>query len=145
MVATALVRTFLDTTILTYAFDDSEPLKQARSQELLDTIPFDSIVLSGQVLGEFYWTSTRKIPMPLTASEARDVVSWLSSFVIVPIDQYLARGAIDLGESAKIAYWDALIIKAAASMSCERVLTEDLNHGQVIDGVQIVNPFLELP
>lgn len=139
---TSLGRTFFDTNVLIYAFDDKAPAKQERAQQLLSDIPVDAIVLSGQVLGEFYWAALRKLA--LTSDQARSVIDWLSSFHIVPVGRNLVRGAIDLSTSARIAYWDALIVKAAATASCHRVLTEDLNHLQVIDGVQVVNPFRDV-
>ena len=74
--------------------------------------------------------------------EARAALGWLSGLTVVPIDRDLVLGAIDLTERASIAYWDALIVRAAASAGCRRLLTEDLNHGQVIDGVRVENPFL---
>ena len=144
MRATTPGRTFFDTNILVYAVDDTAPAKQQRAQGLLDGTPAAHIVLSGQVLGEFYWNVTRKISIPLTAAEARAGVDWLANFLVVPIERSTVREAIALAESVGIAYWDALIVKAASTASCERVLTEDLNHSQVIDGVRIENPFLDL-
>lgn len=143
MVATTLGRTFFDSNVLVYAFDDSAPAKQKQAQELLNGVPIDSLVLSTQVLGEFYWTATRKIPAPLTRAEARSVVNWLSDFLIIPIEKGIVLEALALCESAQIAYWDALIVAAAKSAGCTRILSGDLNHGQVIDGVRIENPFLD--
>ncbi len=143
MDASARSRTFFDTNVLVYAFDDSEPAKQQRAAELLVEFA-GSIVLSSQVLGEFYWVTTRKMATPLAANAAREAVSRMSRLFIVPVDSDLVENAIRLGESASLAYWDALIVKAASTSGCHRLLTEDLNHGQVIDGVQIENPFLGL-
>lgn len=142
--ASTLGKTFFDTNVLVYAFDDTNPAKQTRAQELLSDIPVDSIVVSGQVLSEFYWITTRRIQRPLSPSEALAVIGWLAEYSVVPIDGHLVGRAIELSESAGIAYWDALIVSAAASMSCERVLTEDLNHSQLIDSVKIENPFIGL-
>jgi predicted nucleic acid-binding protein len=41
-----------------------------------------------------------------------------------------------------IKFWDALIIAAASAANCFEVLTEDLNEGQIIAGVRVVNPFM---
>jgi predicted nucleic acid-binding protein len=135
-------RAFFDTNVLVYAFDTEEPEKQAVAQRLIAETPL--IVLSAQVLGEFYWTATRKLSQPLPADSARALVEWFSYMTVVPLDHKLVRSAIFLGNSASIAYWDALIIKAASSAGCRSLLTEDLSHGQVIDGVRIENPFAGL-
>lgn len=135
-------RAFFDTNILVYAFDTEEPEKQAIAQRLVAETPL--IVLSAQVLGEFYWTATRKLPQPLPRDQARSVVEWFSYMTVVAINDDLVRSAIALSDLASIAYWDALIVKAASSSGCSLLLTEDLNHGQVIDGVRIENPFLQL-
>ena len=44
---------------------------------------------------------------------------------------------------ASLSYWDAALLSAAVKGRCEILLTEDLNHGQTIAGVKIVNPFRE--
>jgi predicted nucleic acid-binding protein len=79
----------------------------------------------------------------LAYDEARAAIAWLSRLIVIPIDTDMVLAAIELGHSASIAYWDALIVGAAASAGCRRVLTEDLNHGQIIDGVRVENPFIK--
>lgn len=140
MDATAVSRTFFDTNVILYAFDHRDPAKQARAASLLTELA-GSIVISGQVLGEFYWIATRKLG--LAYDEARAAIAWLSRLIVIPIDTDMVLAAIELGHSASIAYWDALIVGAAASAGCRRVLTEDLNHGQIIDGVRVENPFIK--
>jgi predicted nucleic acid-binding protein len=49
--------------------------------------------------------------------------------------------ASSLAEDHRLSFWDAMIIRSATELRCERLLTEDLNHGQIIAGVEIVNPF----
>ena len=141
MDASARGNAFFDTNVLVYGFDERDPAKQERAANLL-TEYAGSIVVSSQVLSEFYWTVTRKLPSPLTAAEARSAIGSLSRFIVVPIDRDLVHAAIELADSASIAYWDALIVRAASSMACRRLLTEDLNHGQIIDSVRVENPFL---
>jgi predicted nucleic acid-binding protein len=140
--ASANGRTFLDSNILVYAFDRRDTRKQGQAVSLLQQSSAATVAISAQVLGEFYWTVTRKLPVPLTFEAARAAVLSLARLRVVAIDQDLVHDAIDLSRSASIAYWDALIVKAAASAGCRRLLTEDLNHGQVIDGVRVENPFL---
>ena len=54
----------------------------------------------------------------------------------------LVLGAIDLTRLVSLSFWDALIVEAARSAACELLLSEDLQHGQVIAGVRVINPFL---
>lgn len=94
------------------------------------------------MLQEFYVTATRKIVHPLTHEEGARAVDRLARFEVVPHDTSLVHSAIELRERADITLWDALIVSAASTAGCERILTEDLNDGQLIDGVRIENPFL---
>jgi predicted nucleic acid-binding protein len=83
---------------------------------------------------------TRKAGVP--QSNARAQIIRLSKLNTVLIDYEIILGAIDLHIIHQIAFWDALIIKSAAVAGCRRLYTEDLNHGQVIEGVLFQNPFL---
>ena len=141
MDASARAKTFFDTNVLVYAYDFRDPAKQQRAATLLRENA-GNIVISTQVLGEFYWTVTRKLRSPLTPGDARTAVDSLSRTMVMPLDKETVWEAVNLGISETIAYWDALIVKAASVAGCARLFTEDLNHGQVIDGVRIENPFL---
>lgn len=99
------------------------------------------MVLSTQVLTEFYVTATRKLAVPLTHEEAAVAVDRLARFEVVGHDASLVQGAIQLRTNVAISLWDALIVRAAAAAGCERLLTEDLNAGQRIAGVLVENPF----
>jgi predicted nucleic acid-binding protein len=136
------LRTFVDTNVLVYAVDEDEPVRHDRARELLDEVDPGTLVVSAQVLGEFYVTATRKLTRPLTAADAARRVAQFATLTVVPLDTRLVATAIDLSTTAQISYWDALILAAAASAGCERVLTEDLQDGQTIAGVRIENPFL---
>lgn len=131
---------FLDTNVLVYAFDQSEPAKRAIAIEIIagEMGPY---TVSAQVLNEFYWTATRKLQPPLSTETAEQVVEKLSSGYVVPIDALLVRQAIKLVEEARLPLWDAGIVAAARRAGADKLLTEDLNHGLVIDGVTIHNPF----
>ncbi len=136
-------RAFLDTNVLVYIFDHDEPEKAMRSKDLLERAKPDDLVLSAQVLGEFYVTVTRKLRRPLDAESAGQAVDWLSQLKVVSIDSALVKAAGEISRSSQISYWDGLIVASAASCGCQRLLTEDLNDGQVIAGVKIENPFLQ--
>jgi predicted nucleic acid-binding protein len=57
----------------------------------------------------------------------------------------LFRAAVDVHGRFQLSYWDAAIITAAKQMGCPTLYSEDLNHGQIYDGVTVVNPFIGLP
>ena len=134
-------RAFLDTNVLVYVFDHDEPEKAQRAKDLLEQAKPDELALSAQVLGEFYVTVTRKLRRPLDADLATQAVDWLSLLKVISLDSALVKDAIQISRSSQLSYWDGLIVASAASCGCERLLTEDLNDGQVIAGVRIENPF----
>lgn len=136
-------RIFLDSNVLAYCDDPREPAKQRRAVEVLaDLAGADRAVLSTQVLKEYFVTATRKLHIPAEAARAR--VAVLARLDVVIIRPELILGAIDLHRLHGISFWDALIVRSAAVAGCGRIYTEDLNHGQVIDGVRIENPFVPL-
>lgn len=133
-------RTFLDTNVLVYLFDRDEPRKQARARELIaDEALF--LVVSTQVLSEFYVVATRKLARPLDAAAASLAVDRFSEFFVVGSDAAMVRAAIGTAQRSQLSYWDALIVEAAVSANCERILTEDLNPGSTTRGMRIENPF----
>lgn len=144
MTASEPDRTFLDTNVLVYLFDTQDEAKHERARSLLREMPAVSLVLSTQVLSEFYWATTRRLSVPLDHAAAAMAVDRFCRLAVVAIDKEIVRGAIELAEATSIAYWDALVVRAASSSVCQRLFTEDLNHGQVIDGVRVENPFLQL-
>lgn len=135
-------RTFLDSNVLVYSVDESpaEKAKHDRAAEVLTTQP-DSLVVSTQVLQEFYVVSTRKLKNPLSEERAAKAVRGIAKLGVVGIDVPLVLAAVDTSRTAQLSLWDALIIEAASRAGCERVLSEDLNAGQIIRGVTIQNPF----
>ena len=135
-------RTFIDTNILVYAYDIDEPVKQARAREILKQgIEGETAVLSVQVIGEFFTVVTKRIPNPLSAEEAEQVLDLLSILPVIDLDFRMVRHAIEIHRQHGIAYWDALIVTAAHRAECTQILTEDLNAGQSYEGVTVVNPF----
>jgi predicted nucleic acid-binding protein len=133
-------RTFVDTNVLVYADDKSAARKRERALALLGELIGDgSAVLSTQVLQEYFVIATRKLGVE--ADIARRKVEALARLDVVIIRPDLVLAAIDLHRLHAISFWDALVIRAAAAAGCSRVLTEDLNNGQVLDGVRVENPF----
>lgn len=130
---------FLDTNVIVYAFDGAEPAKQRVAIEILEA--GDRLVVSTQVLLETWWVLTRRLETPLDDDSASKVIEELSALPVVATDPELVRRAIDTGRRFQVAVWDALIIEAARTGGCRRVLSEDLNSGQDFDGLMVENPF----
>lgn len=133
-------RTFVDTNVLVYAIDRNSPAKQARAQMLLAELA-GSIVISTQVLLEFYVTATRKLPRPLSPEDAERRVQELSGTDVVDVTVPLVRDAITLAREHRLSLWDALIVESARARGCHRLLSEDLQHGREFGIVRVENPF----
>jgi predicted nucleic acid-binding protein len=136
-------KAFLDTNILVYLFDHDEPDKTQRARDILEQAEPGELALSTQVLSEFYVVVTRKLARPLDVARAAEAVDWLGLLQVVPLDPELVKAAIQTSRSSQLSYWDGLIVAAASASGCKCLLTEDLNHGQVIDSVRVENPFDE--
>jgi predicted nucleic acid-binding protein len=137
-------KTFVDTNVFVYAIDDAEPAKRDIAQSVLASDEYGEFVVSSQVLGEFYVTVTRKLAGRVSATEAEAGLDRLSRHPVVPVDATLVKNAIKISRSSQISYWDGLVVAAAARAGCDRLLSEDLNDGQVIGSVCIENPFRDL-
>jgi predicted nucleic acid-binding protein len=134
-------RVFIDTNILVYAEQPAEGKKHLRARALRDEhAAATTAVISTQILQEYFNTAVNKLKMP--AALAQWHVQALSRLDVVLIDSAIVLGAIDLHRLHYLSIWDALVIKAAHVSNCSVVLTEDMSHGQIIDGVRIENPFL---
>jgi predicted nucleic acid-binding protein len=134
-------RAFLDTNILVYAADlDADTTKRDIARSILeDAFAEPRAVVSTQVLQEFFVVATRKLG--IDAAIARRKVELLSQLSVVQITPEIVLQAIDIHRLHQLSFWDALIVRCASVASCTRVLSEDLQDGQSIDGVRIDNPF----
>ncbi|MDR1441663.1 MAG: PIN domain-containing protein [Bifidobacteriaceae bacterium] len=130
---------FYDTNVLIYVFDQAEPAKQARAQELLSSV---RPTLSAQVLSEFYVTVTRKLAKPVSPELAQQAVAEWSRFTVVPVTGALVQAAAATAAECQLSYWDSLIVEAALAGGCRELLTEDLSDGATLRGVRIRNPFV---
>jgi predicted nucleic acid-binding protein len=136
-------RTFVDTNILIYAHDADAGRKRDIARELLQSLWRERTgVLSTQVLQEFYVNATRKISTPLPKPAARSVVNTYASWSGGGITAEDVTAAFAIEDSAGIGFWDALIVASAVRSGADRILSEDLNPGQTIEGVTVVNPFI---
>lgn len=133
---------FVDTNVLVYARDASEPVKQPKAAAWLEQLwRARTGRLSFQVLQEFYVTVTRKLDPGLTPNEARAEVRNFLAWQPVAVDGEMIEAAWLLEDRHSVSFWDALILAAAKSAGCERLLSQDLSDGSVYNGVEVVNPF----
>lgn len=134
---------FVDTNILVYAHDADAGAKRERAIEKLRQLwAADTGRLSVQVLQEFYVNVTRKLTTRVARSTAREVVDTYGAWVREPTTAETVLRATDIAELAQISFWDALIIAAAEQAGAAWLFTEDLNDGQSIAGIKVVNPLL---
>lgn len=133
-------RTFIDTNIFIYAEDDDAPAKQEIARRALRQLAAaERGVVSTQVLMEYVAAAKKRLGLSL--AQCRQGVLLFSRFDLALIRAEHVLGALDLAATHSLSHWDALIVKVAASAGCRTLLTEDLSHGQTIDGVMIRNPF----
>lgn len=135
-------RVFVDTNIMIYAHDLDAGQRNRISVIILQELWENRTgIISTQVLQEFYVNVTRKISNPLSKSQARGIIE---SYLVWPVeltDGHTVLAASDIEERHRLSFWDALIVAAACRAKAEKILTEDLNHGQKIEGILIENPF----
>ncbi len=134
--------TFFDTNVLVYAFDEGEPEKRSLALDLIKEHLIErNGVISVQVLREFY-SAVRREPQPLSEEAAAAAVRRLSGFSPVSEDADMVLRAVRRTGEMSISFWDALIVEAALKAGADRLFTEDLQHGQVIEGMRVENPFV---
>lgn len=134
-------KTFVDTNVLIYACDLDQGTKHGIARDLLaDLVANRKVSVSPQVLQEFYVNATRKMAKPLTKSEARRIVEIFSVWC-VDVTSVEVATAFCIEDEAKINFWDALICASALKAGADRILSEDLNAGQILAGLLIENPF----
>jgi predicted nucleic acid-binding protein len=135
-------RSFFDTNVLVYADDKAAPAKQRRALELVaDHRRAGTGVVSLQVLQEYFVTVTRKLQVD--ARVARRKVELLAEFDVAAPELADILAAIDLHRLHELSFWDALIVRSAKQAGCSVLLTEDFQHGREMEGIRIINPFMQ--
>lgn len=132
---------FVDTNVLLYGVSTArdEADKHAKALSILDR---DDVVLSAQVLQEFYVQATRPTKAdPLVHDSAVSLIeSWLR-FRMIETTVPLVQQALATAARWQVSYWDAAIVEAARIGNCPVVFSEDLQPGMNFDGVTVQNPF----
>ena len=137
---------FVDTNVLLYSRDASEPAKQAQAAARLDELWENRCGrISVQVLNEYFVNVTRKLDPGLSSEEAWDDIEALSVWDPLPIDMALLTRAYATQRRYGLSWWDAMIIAAAEAAGCTRILSEDLSDGASYFGIRVENPFKPAP
>jgi len=135
-----MARAFLDTNILVYADDADAGAKRAKAQALvISALANGDAVISTQVLQEYFAVITRKLSVAAEAAQKK--VEVLAALVAVTVDADHIVESIKLHRLYRLSCWDALIVHAARRAGCDRLVTEALQAGQRIEGIEIVDPF----
>ena len=141
----AIAKAFIDTNVLVYAHDASEPPKCPQAIELIANLQNqDAIVVSVQVLHEFYSTMTRaNRTSPLTSDEAQEIIGdIIARWNVVPLIPAITVSALRAIAPHAFSFWDALIWATAKEHGIFTIYTEDFQHGREVEGVRFVNPFV---
>jgi predicted nucleic acid-binding protein len=130
----------IDTNILIYAVDRTAAAKHRIALGLVEQTARGHGLLTLQVLGEFFYATTRKGVLSHRQAAAY-VTDWRTVFPIVAADEAALVGAIDAVSQHGFSFWDAMLLATARQAGCDRILSEDMQHGRSLEGVEIVNPF----
>jgi predicted nucleic acid-binding protein len=134
---------FVDANVLIYGEDGADAVKQTAALDWLRALWVKRCGrLSAQVLNEFYVNATRNLSRPMSPGDARAEVRRYQRWLPWANDHATVETAWAVESRYGLSYWDALIVAAAQAQACRFVLSEDLQHEQQIDSVQIINPFL---
>jgi predicted nucleic acid-binding protein len=139
-------KVFVDTNVLVYSRDASEPSKQAKAMAWLRHIwNTRTGCLSYQVLQEFYITVTEKLDPGLDRESARKDIRSLLLWRPIAVDNRVLDGAWHIQDRFGLSWWDALIVSAAQVSGCNYLLSEDLQEGQLFGNLRIIDPFETMP
>jgi predicted nucleic acid-binding protein len=136
-------KSFVDTNVLIYLFDQRTPAKQRRAASLLQQLAEeeDAPVISTQVLQETFVGLTRKLEMDPAEALATLQMVHAASFTIQSIDAPLIWRAATRTIQDKLSFWDSLIVEAAREAGCSVLYSEDMQSDRLFDGMKIANPF----
>ena len=135
-------RSFIDTNVLIYVEASDEPVKRQAALALLKQL-YESAsgVLSTQVLQEYCNVALKKLKLP--AAHIRAQLDLYEQFEVVQITPALIRAGLDLHQTRSVSFYDAIVLASAQTAGCSELFSEDLNTGELVGGVRIINPFAQ--
>jgi predicted nucleic acid-binding protein len=136
-------KSFLDTNILVYTFDQTAPKKQKIAQSLVEQALSEEACISYQVIQEFTNLALRKFSPAMSHSQAQEYLEQVLFPIcnLYPSKAFYKRG-LKLQERWRFSWYDSLIICAALESGCEILYSEDLQHQKKIETLTIINPFI---
>ena len=135
-------RSFIDTNILVYAEASDEPAKQRVALDLLKQLfETTSGVLSTQVLQEYCNVAIKKLKLP--PAHIRAQLDLYEQFEVVQVTPAIIRAGHDLHQTRNVSFYDAIVLASAQTAGCSVLLSEDMNAGEPVAGVRVVDPFLD--
>jgi predicted nucleic acid-binding protein len=132
---------FLDSNILVYAYDATDPRKQRVSQDLVRRALVGEIIASTQVIAEFASTLLHKMSPPANPQDVIVLLDALSPIKLILPDVGIVRRAVEAKSTYGVHFYDGMIIAAAERAGCARIWSEDMNAGQNYFGVAVQSPF----
>ncbi|OGB66954.1 MAG: twitching motility protein PilT [Burkholderiales bacterium RIFOXYC12_FULL_60_6] len=133
-------RSFIDTNVLIYAEASDAPLKQQLALALVKRLYEDAQgVLSTQVLQEYCNVALKKLK--LSAQHVRSQLEMYEQFEVIQVPPAIIHAGLDLHQTRSVSFFDAIILASAHTAGCGVLYSEDLNTGETMLGVRIVNPF----
>lgn len=129
----------LDTNILVYAVDRDAGERHERSRVLLAQVARADCVLTVQALAEFFHATTRK-NLLAPAGAGAFVRGWLDVFRVAVADGASVIEAMDAVAEHRLSFWDAMLWATARQAGCSAILSEDMQDGRRLGGVEFVNP-----
>jgi len=137
------VNCFVDTNILVYSRDSTEPEKQRMAKQWLTKLwQQEAGRISTQVMNEYYVTVTQKLKPGLSRNQARADLRALAVWQPLEISTHLIESAWDVQDQYAYSWWDSLVIASALFLDCQYLLSEDMQHEQSLGSLTIINPFL---
>jgi predicted nucleic acid-binding protein len=134
------VPAFIDTNIVVYADDAAYPKKQKISAKLIaDLYKKGDAVISAQVMQEYYNAAVNKLRIDPAFAVER--LRFLSKFEVVSATPQIVIAATDLHRLRNLSFWDSMNLQAAITSGCDTLYSEDMQDGEIVNGVKIVNPF----
>jgi predicted nucleic acid-binding protein len=132
---------FLDSNVFVYAYDESDPRKQAIAQKLVARGLRGEAVASSQVLAEFAVTLLQKASPPARSEVLLAILNALGPIKLISVDADTVRRAVEARATYGVHFYDGMIVAAAERGGCKRIWSEDLNSGQQYFGIEVLNPF----
>lgn len=133
-------RSFIDTNVLVYAEASDEPDKQRIALDVLKQLfETTSGVLSTQVLQEYCNVAIKKLKLP--PAHIRAQLDLYEQFEVVLVTPAIIRAGLDLHQTRSVSFYDAIVLASAQTAGCSVLLSEDMNAGEQVGGVRVVDPF----